>query len=198
MEIRPYPLAWPPTWPRTEKRQWAPFRVSQEEAQKGLFDELRRLGAGTVVLSTNIPLRRDGKPYANYRIDDPGVAVYFHFQGEQRVIPCDRWETVGDNIRAIAKTIEALRGIDRWGTGKILDAAFAGFAALPAGGTASIDPFSYFGLEAGTTDLGALTRAYKRKAAVTHPDAGGSGSTAAFIETVGMYDMARKILKGRT
>ena len=35
-------------------------------------------------------------------------------------------------MQAIAKTIEALRGINRWGTGDMMEAAFKGFSALPA------------------------------------------------------------------
>jgi hypothetical protein len=27
---------------------------------------------------------------------------------------CDRWDSVGDNVYAITKTIKALRGIERW------------------------------------------------------------------------------------
>ncbi|HGG04708.1 MAG TPA: hypothetical protein ENK28_04565 [Aliiroseovarius sp.] len=34
-------------------------------------------------------------------------------------------------MRAIGKTLEALRGIDRWGTAEFLNQAFQGFTALP-------------------------------------------------------------------
>jgi hypothetical protein len=45
---------------------------------------------------------------------------------------CDQWDKVEDNILAIAKAIEAIRGIERWGTGDMVEAAFAGFVFLPS------------------------------------------------------------------
>lgn len=136
-----FPLAWPAGWPRTpaSKRSRPRFGgrgynqgAASGKAQQFLLDELRRLGARNVVLSTNIELRRDGLPYARQTItDDPGVAVYFTFKGQQRVIPCDRWDRVADNMYAIALSIEALRGLDRWGAGNMVEAAFSGFRSLP-------------------------------------------------------------------
>lgn len=89
-------------------------------------------GAKNAVVSTNVALRRDGLPLASAkRVDDPGVAVYFLYKGKQTCFACDRWDKVEDNIYAVAKTIDAMRGIARWGTGDMLDAAFNGFTALP-------------------------------------------------------------------
>ena len=42
---------------------------------------------------------------------------------------CDKWLEVRDNIGAIAKHIDALRGIDRWGVGS-LEQAFRGYQQL--------------------------------------------------------------------
>jgi hypothetical protein len=39
---------------------------------------------------------------------------------------------INRNIYAIAKTIEALRGIERWGSGSMVEQAFTGFVTLPA------------------------------------------------------------------
>ena len=90
------------------------------------------LRATKVVISTNIPLRRDGLPYAGQaQPNDPGVAVYFTTNDRTTCLACDRWKTVAENIYAIAKTIEALRGIERWGSKDAVGAAFLGFAALP-------------------------------------------------------------------
>jgi len=47
-------------------------------------------------------------------------------------LACDRWDKVQDNIYAIAMTIEPLRGIERWGSGSMVEQAFTGFFALPA------------------------------------------------------------------
>ena len=43
-----------------------------------------------------------------------------------RAIACDKWDSIRDNLHAVAKTIEALRGIDRWGTGEMVDAGTLG------------------------------------------------------------------------
>lgn len=131
-----YPLTWPAGQPRTpmEKRVYSQFKTKQEKAQQGLLQEIQRLGGREPIISTNVPIRRDGLPYADVarrNIPDQGVAVYFTFKGRQQCFACDRWATIGENIHAIAKTIEALRGIERWGSGDMMERAFTGFTALP-------------------------------------------------------------------
>lgn len=131
--IEAYPLSWPIGWPRTPVRQKGQFGFTFARARDELFKEIDRLGGRDVILSTNINLRRDGLPYANTREpSDPGVAVYFKFKDLNRVFACDKYSHTKDNIRAITKTIEALRGIERWGASDMLERAFTGFEALPA------------------------------------------------------------------
>lgn len=138
-----YPLSWPLGWPRTPRHQitWAPFRVakrrvSMEDATTGLLHELRLLkasapkGSWDFVISTNIELRKDGLPFSNRRQpEDQGAAVYFALKGKQQVLACDKWDRIEDNIRAMAKHVEALRGQERWGVGSI-ERAFTGYLAL--------------------------------------------------------------------
>ena len=127
-----YPLQWPPAWPRTDRQQHARFDTSFATARNQLMRELRLLGAGNIVLSSNIELRHDGLPYANARQpDDTGIAVYFTLNGNQQCVPCDKWYRTEDNMQAIRKTIEALRGLERWGAKEMVNAAFRGFKALP-------------------------------------------------------------------
>ena len=98
------------------------------------MSELTRLGVGdwTVVISTNIELRRDGLPYAGRTpMGSPGVVVYFQLDSASQVFACDKWSRVEDNMRAIGLTIQALRGIERWGSGEMMRRAFSGFKALP-------------------------------------------------------------------
>ncbi|MBJ8343958.1 J domain-containing protein [Antrihabitans sp. YC2-6] len=131
--IEAYPLQWPAHWPRTERPKQSQFKVTQDKAQRGIRRELALLGAREVVLSTNIELRQDGQPYASRRPpEDKGVAVYFVLSGEQQCIPCDKWSSVAENMRAIERTVEALRGLERWGAKEMVNAAFRGFKALPA------------------------------------------------------------------
>jgi len=128
-----YPLQWPPHVKRTapHRRQRSRFDVSPDRARRELRRESELLGR-YVVISTNVELRRDGEPYANRRApSDPGVAVYFDRKGEQVCVACDKHPAVWENMRAIGKTLEAMRGIERWGTSELLDQAFSGFTALP-------------------------------------------------------------------
>jgi hypothetical protein len=107
--------------------------MSFARARDHLMNEIRLLGGRNPILSSNIALRLDGLPYANQaEPDDPGIAVYFTYKGKQHCFVCDDWKKTYDNVRAIGKTIEALRGIARWGTGDMMERAFQGFVALPA------------------------------------------------------------------
>lgn len=130
-----YPLQWPEYRPRTKRRERARFDTTQDVAQLSLRDEVRRLGGKGLVISTNLELRLDGLPYASRRApDDPGVAAYFEYKGRAVCFACDRWDLIKDNMQGIRKTIDALRGIARWGTGDMVEAAFTGFEALPPPG----------------------------------------------------------------
>jgi hypothetical protein len=107
--IQAYPLQWPEGWPRTKVRRAASFDTRFIDARDGLLNEVRLMGGRQPVISSNVPLRMDGLPRANFTRDpDPGVAVYFALQSEPRVFACDRWTHVEDNLQAIRKTIEAL------------------------------------------------------------------------------------------
>lgn len=135
-EMDAYPLCWPSGWPKTERYRRrksvfgdASFALVRDE----LMRELKRFNATNIILSTNIPLRKDGLPYSGYRQpDDVGVAVYFKIKGKPMVFACDKWTKIEDNIKAVFKTIDALRGVERWGSSDLLERAFQGFTALPA------------------------------------------------------------------
>jgi hypothetical protein len=177
-----YPLAWPAGRKRTERyyRERAKFDVTFARARDNIIAEVGRLAGKwpdpAIVISTNIALRRDGYPLAGQRApDDPGVAVYFTYKKRQMSFACDRWEKIEHNMQAIAKTIEALRGIARWGTGDMLEAAFTGFTALPPpSGPAATGKRHWrdvFGTGVRTRDD--LTAIYRRLAGAYHPDRGG-------------------------
>lgn len=132
--VEAFPLTWPAGWKRTNYRERSRFKVTPGRARDQLFEELRRLGANKIILSTNIELRQDGLPYCNRRAPaDPGVAVYFQHKGRPMVFACDQWISVEENMWAIMHTIDALRGIERWSASDMLERAFTGFQALPSG-----------------------------------------------------------------
>lgn len=185
MTTEAYPLAWPPGRARTERwrRERAKFDVTFARARDNIVGEVSRLAGRypdpQIVISTNIALRRDGLPLAGQRQpEDPGVAVYFLYKKRQMSFACDRWEKIEHNMQAIAKTIEALRGIARWGTGDMLEAAFTGFTALPPPSSGSSPApgarrtwRDVFGT--GVTNRDQLNAIYRRLAAAHHPDRGG-------------------------
>jgi len=148
--------------------------------RRELDRELSLLGAEHVVISSNVATRRDGMPYANQkRPDDPGVVLYFTRNGTDVCIPCDRWVDVDANLRAIGKTVEAIRGIERWGAGDLVDAAFNGITnkALPANViiTPSTKRAWYEVLEVSQSASPEIVRAaFRQKALKAHPDHGGT------------------------
>ena len=128
-----------------------------------------------VVVSTNLKVRLDGLPRSGQRTpDDPGVAVYFTMHGEQRCIPCDKWDRIEDNIAGIAGALDALRSVERWVNDSHVRAAFTGFAALPAPG-ASEHWRDVLGLKNGA-GADAVRARYRELAMTAHPDRGGSES----------------------
>lgn len=184
MTAEAYPLEWPAGRKRTESwhRENAKFDVSFARARDNIVAEIGRLAGKypdpQIVISTNIALRRDGLPLASQRQpDDPGVAVYFLYKRRQMSFACDRWRKIEHNMQAIAKTIEALRGIARWGTGDMLEAAFTGFTALPPPSASSPAPQAarnwrdVFGT--GVHTRAELNEVYRRLASAFHPDKGG-------------------------
>lgn len=135
-----------------------------------LLKEIKLLGGMHTVLSTNLPLRRDGLPYANQpEPKDRGVAVYFTLNRQAMCFACDRWDKVVDNVQAIRHTIAALRGIERWGTGDMVEQAFRGFIALPN----AESPYSILGVSRNATRE-EIEAAFREKAKRAHPDCGGS------------------------
>jgi hypothetical protein len=167
--IQAYPLQWPIGRPRQHCRERAPFKVTMGRSLDDIRDEIRMLGGSNVVVSTNMPVRQDGMPYATKRIiSDAGAAVYFTYKGRPVCFACDRWRQLEDNLRAISLTINALRGIARWGTGDMVAAAFTGFTALPS----PEQWFQVLGVPAAASKAD-ITAAHRRLAMEHHPDRGG-------------------------
>lgn len=188
--IEAYPLAWPDGWPRAERRKASPYKVSTDVAMDDLLAELRRMGARAVIVSSNVPVRRDGTMYrgdhSDVAMDDPGVAVYWDDrQGNPRVIACDVWRTPRENVRAIGLTVEGLRAIERSGASHLLERAYQGFARLPA----AADCWEVLGLKRGATPE-LINNRYRELARLHHPDRGGSSEhmahiNAAYREAIG-------------
>ncbi len=133
-----YPLQWPEGWKRTVYRDHPKFQAkSFAQIRDSVIRQLQKRGS-RIVITSDLPIRNDGLPYANGTCNDPGVAIWWVEKGKEMVVACDRWRNINYNLSAIDRTLEALRGIDRWGASTLVDKAFAGFAALPPpGGTST-------------------------------------------------------------
>ncbi len=168
-----YPLAWPGGRPRTKTRANAPnFKRKLGSAWAALRDELNRLHASYVVISSNVPLKANGEPYSDPgRLPDPGVAVYFRLKEKPYVLCCDRWQLLEQNVSALVLHINAMRGMERWGVATT-EETFAGFKELPA--TASGE--NWWDVLQCTPDAGEETIQlhYKSRLRAAHPDVGGS------------------------
>ncbi len=183
-EIQPgYPLRWPEGRPRSREHQAALFRdggsrMTLTTARKRLKQQIEAMTKPrqnwrviNMVLSTNIRFTASGARDQNVsRRDpaDPGVALYFDLDKKSHVLACDRWDTVADNIAAIAAHIEALRGQERWGVADLRQ-AFAGHVALPAPPHWS----EILGVDRNAA-ADVIQSAYRQLALSTHPDRGGS------------------------
>lgn len=204
MSVEAYPLEWPAGHARTpdgdrERSRFGKWNalVSVAQATRAVMEQIGmftrrgqtwRIDPDEVVISTNLTLRNDGLPRSGQRApEDPGVAVYFELDGHPYAMPCDKWDRVADNLYAIAKHLEAMRGMERWGVGN-LHVAFAGFNALPPGAGDSaqaaftIDSAARFlvgevrtsdTIEQVIRDTRVYKSLYRRVAAVLHPDRGG-------------------------
>lgn len=177
-----YPLSWPAHVPRTPAHavQYSRFRngnsKSQGLIQREMLQEIDRLGGKNIIVSTNVKLRNDGLPYAKPpEIKDYGVAVYFDLDGQQMCFACDMWATIWENMRGITKTIEAIRGIERWGSGYMMRAAFTGFTALPPPmGSVSVPKWWDVLNVPQHSSLEFCEMSYRKLAREAHPDNGGS------------------------
>lgn len=155
--IEAYPLCWPEGWPRTpthvrdvgakfkggdvyegygENKRYVGRKMITFDRARGLLrDELDRLGAKAVIMSTNARLRADGEARsddAERRSIDPGIAVYFTLKGKPMVMAQDAFTTLAANTRSLGLAIDAIRSLERHGGGTMMERAFAGFTALPA------------------------------------------------------------------
>ena len=136
--VTAYPLCWPAGWSRPKKTVQSRFGkwdkpITISLATYFTLEQLRMMGKkrDQVIISSDLKLRNDGLPYSTQRDpEDKGVSVWWMDGDEQKVIALAPYNRIADNLYAIGKTLEAMRGISRWGGAEILTRTFSGFAAL--------------------------------------------------------------------
>lgn len=172
------------------QRKGVQFKATWSTTLEDLGRELDHLDAHDIVLEVAVDardIRKDGMLRADARPRHPGVRLSFQSTSGALSFTCDTYEqqyysgvpSWQANVRAIAKTLERLRDIDRYGATK--GEQYAGFKAIGAG--------------SGATPLGGMTRdqalavldypkgetfyaaAFRRARANAHPDRNGGDQT---------------------
>lgn len=199
------------TWPgqlRTDdERTTALWDSTYSDTRRLLVREAEYLDAEEVVVQLAIAesriLRSGDDLKAAARPDHPGVVVVLTLPaGDTQSLHCDLYRGRGwsrtegwhDNLRAIAKSLEALRALDRWGATQ--GRQYAGFRELssgipmPAASQMTVEEAARFlidrtlsfdesDLDAIVQRPGARLAAYREAAMRVHPDHGGDADTFA-------------------
>jgi len=190
MSVASYPLQWPAGFPRSKSREAGKFKTSYANAIANVQSSLRAFAKDSgkaindPVMSSNVDF------IGTIKGGDPGVAVWFTWDGLQVAIPVDRYSTPAANLQAIHHILEARRVELRHGTLALVRASFDGFRALPA----PKSPWDILGLKPGASRE-AIQAAYRDKASAAHPDRAG-GSNAAMAEINAARDAALREIGG--
>lgn len=189
-----YPLKWPEGWPRTSVygRKWGTFAkgLEPDRSSRLLEEELRRLKASHVVISTNRRPRGMSQVPGIDPVRDPGVAVYFQWNGKAMAMAQDTFDSVAKNLRSLTIAIESMRAIERHGGGYMMQRSFEGFAALPPPeGVKGYEKrpwrsdldldHDWFRATPSALQKVLAENRYKELARIAHPDSGGSAEAMA-------------------
>lgn len=183
------------TWLRPDPaRQWTPFDSTWSKTLTLLEREVTALAGEHLVIGVDITeqdLRLDGTLRARARAETPAVEVAFTSKHGPMLYRCDRyrsrWASQGpdwqQNVRAIAKTLEALRAVDRYGAADSGE-QYRGYRQIAATATVEAQcPRKQLAKIAGielTDETDKVLIANARRAA--HPDRGGSAEAWHAVE----------------
>lgn len=190
MDAQAYPLTWPDTMPRTANKVASKFKTGLSAALKNVRSSLELFAGDSgktvanLVISSNVTLGVE-------RPADPGVAVWFVWDGMQVCIAVDRYPKVEDNLQAIHHIVEARRTEMRHGGLHIVRATFRGFTALPAPARKGWREVLMFGPGMLTPNRDMIEKRYRELATERHPDRPG-GSHNAMAELNQAKQMALK------
>jgi hypothetical protein len=158
------------------------FRAGYHATLDDLDRELAAIKANEITIEIDLDpkdIRNDGWPRSSARPASSAVIVSFHSKHGRCSMPCDRFDAWEDNLRAIAKTLHALRDADRYGVTKSGE-QYRGWTQLPPPTAKESYPTD---AECGLARLADLTveqvrsnprSAYLRAAKLHHPDHGGT------------------------
>ena len=173
--IPPFPLLWPEGHPRVKSRERSAFRTGFSQALKNVKDSLRLFAQDSGKALSQVQITSNAS-FLDEKPADPGIAVWFEWDGAMRCIAVDRYQTVAENLQAIHHVLEARRVELRHAGINMVRTTFRGFvAALPAPGAAPW--WTILGV-AQTASPDEITAAFKAKAR----ELGATGNEAARTE----------------
>jgi hypothetical protein len=174
-------------WPgeRTHSPRRAPFDSPWGKTLRLLDEELRKLKAENLILMRAVSdddIRLDGNLRAGVKPAHEGVILAFDSKYGALKYACDAFLSWGDNLRAIALGLEALRKVERYGISRRGE-QYTGYRALPASSEGAMTKDVAAGILAkwGGFSAEAIAQfpevrdaAYLKAAKATHPDVGGN------------------------
>lgn len=174
-----FPLTWPDHIQRSSSREAGRFKTSLASALNNVRGSIKMFGSDSgrpvsgLIISTNYTL-------SNPKPRDPGVAVWFVWDGIQVCIPVDRYSTIEANLQAIYHVVEARRTELRHGTLALVRATFKGFQALPAPGAPRPwrDVLDFMPNDTPQITRDVIEARYRRLASIRHPDKPGGSHDA--------------------
>lgn len=133
--ITSFPLCWPLDVPFTEKRIRLNIsryqKLNMTQAKKFILKQFKNIPGPTmsIVVSTNVPVDNDGWYHHDNASDayDKGAAVWWYQNKRLKVMYCDKYNRIEDNMYAIAKGLEAIIKCKRWINEKYLPDMFETF-----------------------------------------------------------------------
>ena len=172
-------------WPKpfTKTRKASRFKANFDTVLASLQYEIYKAGGNHRVAVIQLALRdadirqSDGMPKAYSKPDHPGVIVSFkNGKNQELSFPCDRFTHWNANLYAIAKSLDALRMVDRYGV-TTQGEQYRGWQALPPAPVAGSLDAEIVALRA-ACGFGDVTRenwreAYRAAVKLLHPDANG-------------------------
>lgn len=165
-------LCWPDNKPRAAQRVGSLFKTETDKATREIECELERWRVRSFIISRN-----HQRIYAG----DPAAAVWWlDRKRELRVLACDKYQKLAENLHALYLTLNAMRALERWGAYTLEQAAKGARLALPA--PQSIGPkwWDVLGV-ARSWPLDAIEAVWRTKVEKAHPDRGGSAEDMAAL-----------------
>lgn len=186
--VIPLPALWPGKVTPTYQRVRPQFKTIWTKALRLLEREVGMLRGRNVTIAVDVTethLRQDGQLRADARPRSSSVIVSFDVKDGRLQFPCDNFTNWQENVDAIARALEALRLVDRYGVQQ--GRQYSGFKEIPSAtqATLSVEAAAAIIAEASghMSANGAMLKSIdiartgiRLAFAKTHPDAGGTAA----------------------